>query len=57
MNSKVQISYVKLKMAAIKLLMLNILFVMSLELCEKSSTVFSDEHILLVVLSFILQCR
>jgi len=57
MNSKVQISYVKLKMAAIKLLMLNILFIMSLELCQKSSTVFSDEYILLIVFSFILQCR
>jgi len=30
---------------------------MSLELCEKSSVVFSDEHILLVVFSFSPRCR
>jgi len=56
-NSNAQTSYSKLKMAVLRLLMLNILFILSLELCEKSFVLLSDEHILLVVFSFIIQCR
>jgi len=42
---------------AINLLIINILLILSLKISEKSFVVFNDEHILLVVFSFILQCR